>query len=305
MTSGTQGIAPPSVTLPDDEPVSCFRCPLESLTPATRTIDSDGGLLGLCESCFADLACAEVTPQGWILPAERSLPERALPCAGCRAKAIRRADSDGLPLGLCGECFSVFDEQGQFPAPAIMRHADRFPASSSPIGLTNPPYAITDRQVEETGPPSLPAARVADRRVIGFAPPTTILGVGFTNSEILVSNVAQNVAPATNECGPGHVSDADLGHIPEVVSNLDWESIRVPDRGEGKSFSSGPIYWKFRTDRECWRVQFKPTLDAVPFDLGNLGKRELKKLDALPDDERHAAILVMVRGWMREKGITP
>src|SRR5262249_2478182 len=78
--------------------------------PATRTID----LVGICELCFADFACAEVTPQGWIMPAERSLPDRSLRCSVCRETAVRRADSsDGLPLGLCEVCFSVLAERGE------------------------------------------------------------------------------------------------------------------------------------------------------------------------------------------------
>src|SRR5262249_30409451 len=124
-TGGIQGIAPPSVALTDRQPIYCFRCPLNAPTPAIRTIDSGGGSVGLCESCFAAFARAEVTPKGWVLPAERSLPERPLPCSVCREKAVRRADSDGLPLGLCGACFSVFAEQVQVPKIPIEAQMNR------------------------------------------------------------------------------------------------------------------------------------------------------------------------------------
>src|SRR5262249_14613476 len=117
-TGGIQGIAPP---------LYCFRCPITARTPATRTIDSDSGLVGLCESCFEYFARAEVLPKGWVLPAERSLPDRPLPCATCRRNsAIRRADdAEGLPFGLCATCFSVLAEQEQVP---INREGNTLPS---------------------------------------------------------------------------------------------------------------------------------------------------------------------------------
>ncbi|MFN0088563.1 MAG: hypothetical protein ACKVX9_24455 [Blastocatellia bacterium] len=164
-------------------------------------------------------------------------------------------------------------------------------------GPTNEPV-VNAAQAEERAD-SLPRSQPEILRQIGFA------GAGFSTVPDVAPNRLQNVAPATKKRGPGHISD----HAPEPAKPVspapDWDAVRVPDRGEEKSYFSGPIYWKFRTDRGCWRVQFKATPAAPALDLGNIGKRELTALDALSDVERTAAILGKVRGWLAEQGIRP
>lgn len=163
----------------------------------------------------------------------------------------------------------------------------------------------TDRPVASAGlvdsPPQVSTGSQPDRpRQIGFAARPVVTVEPAQN---VAPNVAANVAPATKKRGPGHISDQSAGHIPAPAPGPDWDAVRVPDRGEERSYFSGPIYWKFRTDRGCWRVQFKATPAAPALDLGNIGKRDLAALDALPDRERTAAILGKVRGWLEEKGI--
>lgn len=162
-------------------------------------------------------------------------------------------------------------------------------------GPTNPPVAFAG---PADSPPRVSVGSQPDHpRQIGFA------GAGFSTVPDVAPNRPQNVAPATKKRGPGHISDQSAGHIPSPAPGPDWEAVRVPERGEEKSYFSGPIYWKFRTDRGCWRVQFKATPAAPALDLGNIGKRELTALDALPNDRRTAAILGKVRGWLAEQGI--
>ena len=164
-------------------------------------------------------------------------------------------------------------------------------------GPTNAP-AVNAAQAEEI-PDSLPWSQPEISRQIGFA------GAGFSTAPDMAPNRPPNVAGATKKRGPGHISN----HIFESAKTdslaPDWDAVRVPDRGEEKSYFSGPIYWKFRTDRGCWRVQFKATPAAPAVDLGNIGKRELTALDALSDEERTATILGKVRGWLAEQGIRP
>src|SRR5262249_6476915 len=82
-------------------------------------------------------------------PAEQSLPERLLPCSVCHEKATRRADADGLALGLCGECFAVL-AGGEVSAPAIKQRADRSPS---------PPSTVEPVWCQRCWPQQVPATR--------------------------------------------------------------------------------------------------------------------------------------------------
>ena len=110
-----------------------------------------------------------------------------------------------------------------------------------------------------------------------------------------------NVAAATKKRGRGHISTEPVEPGPVVVSNVDWAQIRIPDRGEKASYQSGPVFWKFRSDRDCWRVMYRPRTDHE-VDLGNIGKRELARLDGMPDQERETAFREFLNRRLTEKG---
>lgn len=111
----------------------------------------------------------------------------------------------------------------------------------------------------------------------------------------------ENVAAATKKRGRGHVDDQSAAPPPVSVINVDWAEVRIPDRGARASYQSGPVYWKFRSDRECWRVMYRPQSDCE-IDLGNIGKRELTRLDGLPDPEREAGFREFLNRRLTEKG---
>lgn len=110
----------------------------------------------------------------------------------------------------------------------------------------------------------------------------------------------ENVAAATKKRGRGHVSEAAAVPGPESAP-VDWAEVKIPDRGARASYQSGPVYWKFRSDRECWRVMYRPQSDHE-IDLGNIGKRELTRLDGLPDQDREAGFREFLNRRLTEKG---